>query len=37
MNEYFDALPTNIFEYTEKGWREKVIGKIADINNLRNE
>jgi len=27
MNEYFDALPTTVYEYTENGWREKVIGK----------
>ncbi len=27
MNEFFDALPTTILEYTEQGWKEKVIDK----------
>ena len=25
MNEFFDALPVTILEYTEQGWREKVL------------
>jgi hypothetical protein len=27
MNEYFDALPTTVLEYTLNGWKEKVIDK----------
>ena len=30
MNEYFDALPTTILKFTEKGWREQVIVKSAN-------
>lgn len=25
MNEFFDALPVTILEYTQNGWREKVL------------
>jgi SAM-dependent MidA family methyltransferase len=25
MNEFFDALPVTILEYTKIGWREKVL------------
>ena len=25
MNEFFDALPVNVLEYTQEGWREKVL------------
>lgn len=25
MNQYFDALPTMILEFTKDGWREKVL------------
>jgi SAM-dependent MidA family methyltransferase len=25
MNEFFDALPISIIEYTAQGWREKVL------------
>jgi SAM-dependent MidA family methyltransferase len=30
MNEFFDALPTTVLEYTEQGWREKVVAKGID-------
>jgi len=25
MNEFFDALPVTIIEYTASGWKEKVL------------
>jgi NADH dehydrogenase [ubiquinone] 1 alpha subcomplex assembly factor 7 len=31
-NEIFDALPISIFEYTKRGWCEKLVGKSPLIN-----
>jgi hypothetical protein len=30
MNEFFDALPVTVLEYTPEGWREKVLRLSAD-------
>lgn len=34
-NEFFDALPVRQFEYTDRGWRERLVGADAETGALR--
>ncbi len=35
-HEFFDALPVNIFEYTDNGWCEKLVNVCYDPSKNKN-